>query len=88
MRRDFIGIHLDQRDEVLVGNRAVIAFQEIVDYRSAATGDRQRLKRFNQLLLANGIFRGDTKFYVSLAHTQTDIDRTIEVFSAVIEQLS
>ena len=62
--------------------------QEIVDYRSAATGDRQRLKRFNQLLLANGIFRGDTKFYVSLAHTQTDIDRTIEVFSAVIEQLS
>lgn len=65
----------------------VFTDREIVDYRTLATGNADRLKKFNHLLLAHGIFRGDTKFYVSLAHDQKDIDQTISAFETVMGQL-
>jgi len=66
----------------------VFTDREIIDYRSTATCDAQLLRQFNRLLLEQGVFRGDTKFYLSLAHSQDDIDRTIAAFEAAIEQLS
>ena len=66
----------------------VFTDQEIVDFRSYATGDKGRLKRFNELLIAHGIFRADTKFYMSLAHTPEDIQHTIKIFELVISQLA
>ena len=61
--------------------------EEIVDYRSTLSGDTKLLAKFNQLLREQGIFRGDTKFYVSLAHSAEDVDQTIVVFKDVIARL-
>jgi glutamate-1-semialdehyde 2,1-aminomutase len=61
--------------------------QEISDYRDTLKADTDRLRRFHTLLLENGIFKSLQKFYVSLAHTEGDIARTLEVFSSTIEQL-
>ena len=47
----------------------------IVDYRSMQYGDPQILRQFNELLLAHGVFRGDTKFYISIVHSTEDIER-------------
>ena len=60
---------------------------EIVDYRSTLGSDREMLKRFNQLLLERGVFKGDTKYYVSTAHTQDDVDHTISAFASAIDAL-
>ena len=60
---------------------------EITDYRSTLLADKQMLARFNELLLANGILKGDTKFYVSLAHTSADIQQTMDAFASAIDEL-
>ena len=60
---------------------------DVTDYRSTLLADKQKLGRFTSLLLEHGVFRGETKFYVSTAHTQDDVDRTIEAFSASVEEL-
>ena len=60
----------------------------ITDYRSTLTSDKQMLRRFNQLLLERGILKGDSKFYISLAHTEEDIDLTIEAFAGAIDELT
>ena len=60
---------------------------DVTDYRSALLADKQKLGRFTSLLLEHGVFRGETKFYVSTAHTQDDVDRTIEAFAASVEEL-
>ena len=60
---------------------------EIIDYRSTLSGDKQMLLRFNKLLLERGVFKGDSKYYVSTAHTQDDVDMTIEAFASAIDKL-
>ena len=60
---------------------------EITDYRSTLTADKELLKRFNRLLLDRGVFKGDTKYYLSLAHTEDDLDQTFGAFSSAIDQL-
>jgi len=59
----------------------------IRDYRDTLHGDAATLRRFNQLLRARGIMKGESKYYVSLAHTQADIDQTIEAWSESIKEL-
>ena len=60
---------------------------EITDYRSTLSANKQMLSRFNELLLARGVLKGDTKFYVSLAHTAADVQHTIDAFASAIEEL-
>jgi len=55
---------------------------DVVDYRTTASGDAARLARFNQALRTHGILKGDSKFYVSLAHDDADIAQTIDAFNA------
>ena len=55
----------------------VFTDQPIKDYRDTLKGDKAMLTRFNQLLRERGLMKGETKYYVSLAHTQADIDQTI-----------
>ena len=45
-------------------------------------------KRFNQLLRARGIMKGESKYYVSLAHTRADIDHTIGAWSDALKELT
>ena len=61
--------------------------QEVTDYRSTLLADKQMLGRFNELLLARGVLKGDTKFYVSLAHDSTDVQHTLDAFASAIEEL-
>jgi glutamate-1-semialdehyde 2,1-aminomutase len=60
---------------------------EIIDYRSTLRSDRKMLGRFNKLLLEQGVLKGDTKYYVSLAHTQEDVNHTIEAYASAIDEL-
>ena len=60
---------------------------EITDYRSTLHADKQMLGRFNELLLAQGVLKGDTKFYVSLAHSAADVQYTLDAFASAIEEL-
>jgi glutamate-1-semialdehyde 2,1-aminomutase len=61
---------------------------EITDYRSTLGADKQMVGHFNKLLAERGVFKGDTKYYVSTAHTQDDVDFTIEAFASAIDELS
>ncbi|MEC9099856.1 MAG: aminotransferase class III-fold pyridoxal phosphate-dependent enzyme [Pseudomonadota bacterium] len=50
---------------------------EITDYRGILKADSKKGSAFNQLLRSNQVFKGDSKFYVSLAHTNEDTDLTV-----------
>ena len=61
--------------------------QEITDYRSTLPSDKEKLARFNRLLLQNGVFKGDTKYYISTAHDDDDVDLTIGAFASALEEM-
>ena len=50
----------------------VFTDREVKDYRSAM-GDEAAMKRLNALLRARGILKGESKYYISLAHTDEDV---------------
>ena len=52
----------------------------IVDYRATLTNDVARLRRFNDACLRRGVVKGPTKIYVSCAHTEADVERTLAIF--------
>ena len=62
----------------------VFTDQPIKDYRDTLKGDKALATRFNQLLRARGIMKGESKYYVSLAHTRADIDHTIGAWTDAI----
>lgn len=52
---------------------------EVVDYRTRRAADEAKARRFTSELLARGVFvNPGSGFYVSLAHTEADIDETLE----------
>ena len=65
----------------------VFTDQPIKDYRDTLKGDKAIATRFNQLLRARGIMKGESKYYVSLAHTRADIDHTIGAWTEAIAEL-
>ena len=60
----------------------------IVDYRATLTADRERIKRFNQELLRRGAVKAVNKIYVSLAHTDRDVDDTLEIFDQALAAIA
>ena len=60
----------------------LITDQDISSYRDTLSNDKAAIGRFNQQLLSRGIFRPDSKFYVSIVHSQGDVDQTLAVFDA------
>ncbi|MCI0440332.1 MAG: glutamate-1-semialdehyde 2,1-aminomutase [Chloroflexi bacterium] len=60
---------------------------EVSSYRDTLKANKQMLGRFNRLLIERGVFKGDTKYYISTAHTQRDVDQTIEAFASAIDEL-
>jgi glutamate-1-semialdehyde 2,1-aminomutase len=66
----------------------VFTDQPIRDYRDTLKGDAAIARRFNQLLRARGIMKGESKYYVSLAHTRADIDHTIGAWSDALKELT
>jgi glutamate-1-semialdehyde 2,1-aminomutase len=62
--------------------------QPIKDYRDTLKGNKAIATQFNKLLRERGIMKGETKYYVSLAHTQADIDYTIGAWNEAAKLLA
>jgi glutamate-1-semialdehyde 2,1-aminomutase len=53
--------------------------EEVTDYRTARAADSRKAQRFASELLARGVFvNPSSSWFLSLAHTETDIDETLE----------
>jgi glutamate-1-semialdehyde 2,1-aminomutase len=61
---------------------------EITDYRSTLTADRARLTRFVRLLRERGVFRGFSKFYLSIAHDDRDVEATLAACAGALGRLA
>jgi glutamate-1-semialdehyde 2,1-aminomutase len=59
----------------------------VTDHRSALTADRAMLGAFNQECLKRGVLKGTQKFYVSLAHAEADVERTLEALGGAMSAL-
>ena len=66
----------------------VFTDRPLTDYRAMLTADGALLKAFNAECLQRGIVKGREKLYVSLAHTEHDVARTLETFEAALGALS
>jgi glutamate-1-semialdehyde 2,1-aminomutase len=65
----------------------VFTDREVTDYR-ASLGDQDAMKRYNGLLRERGILKGESKYYVSLAHTDADIRFTLDAFESAIGEIA
>jgi len=65
----------------------VFTDRPLTDYRAMLTADGALLKAFNAECLQRGIVKGREKLYVSLAHTEPDVARTLETFEAALGAL-
>ena len=72
------------------GPLAALVFtdREVVDYRTAFASDRTRARTFLLGLFRRGIFLNpmSTKLYLSLAHTDADIGRFLDVARATLRE--
>ena len=57
------------------------------NYRDMMRADTAMQGHFNRHLRAHGILKGDSKYYMSIAHTDEDIARTLEAFEGAIKTL-
>jgi glutamate-1-semialdehyde 2,1-aminomutase len=61
--------------------------EDITDYRSTLKADKARQARFVTLLRERGVFRGASKFYLSIVHDERDVKETIQAFESAIAAL-
>jgi len=62
--------------------------REIVDFRATLTADRERIRAFNDGCLRRGVVKAVNKIYVSLAHTEADVDATLAIFDDVLAEVN
>ena len=62
--------------------------QPLVDYRATLTADRTRIRAFNEESLRRGIVKAVNKIYVSLAHSDHDLDETLAAFDEALAELA
>ena len=60
---------------------------EITDYRSTLSSDGAMMSAFNAGVIERGVFKGASKFYVSAAHTDEDVERTLEAFAGAVRDM-
>jgi len=60
---------------------------EIRNYRDTLAGDAETMRQFNKLLRERGIMKGESKYYVSLAHTAEDIRFTKDAWADALDEL-
>lgn len=53
----------------------------ITDYRGSLDVDKARSRRFNELVRERGVFKSDSKMYISLAHDERDVADTVAAFT-------
>ncbi len=57
----------------------------IIDYRATLTADRALHTAFTRELIRRGVVKAAQKFYVSLAHGDEEIERTLDAFAGALE---
>ncbi len=67
---------------------AIFTDRPITDYRATLTADGARIRRFNEECLRHGLVKAVNKIYVSLAHTEADVDETLGIFDQVMATLA
>ncbi len=60
---------------------------DVTDYRSTLEVDSDAMAQFNSSLLEQGVFKGASKFYISAAHTDEDVEETITAFESTVDRL-
>ena len=65
----------------------VYAEGPIRNYRDTLKSDAGLAAHFNKHLRAAGILKGDSKYYISTAHTPDDVARTLDGFAAGLKAL-
>jgi glutamate-1-semialdehyde 2,1-aminomutase len=66
----------------------VFTDEPVYDYRSVLTQNRELLRRFNAELLERGILKGNSKMYLSVAHTPADIEQTLTAVRETFEVMT
>jgi glutamate-1-semialdehyde 2,1-aminomutase len=66
----------------------VFTDEPVNDYRGVLTQNRDLLRRFNDELLVRGILKGSSKMYMSVAHTSTDVERTLAAVRESLEVIA
>ena len=64
--------------------------REVVDYASAKTSDTKRYGRFFHAMLDRGVYLAPSQFevgFLSLAHTEQDIEQTLRVVAEAVKAL-
>jgi glutamate-1-semialdehyde 2,1-aminomutase len=67
---------------------AVFTSEPVRDYRGTLRGDANMPRRLNALLRERGVLKGESKYYVSLAHTPEDIRHTRDAWASAIGVLA
>ena len=65
----------------------VFATGPMRNYRDLQRGNADIARQFNLLLRARGIFKTDSKYYISLAHSREDIELTKAAWKSAIQEL-
>lgn len=60
---------------------------EISNYRDTMKANKSILNSLNSNLIDLGVFKGDTKYYVSTVHDAADIEKTVSAFEVAIGKL-
>ena len=66
----------------------VFTDRPITDYRATLTADGARLRAFNAECLRRGVVKGVSKVYVTLAHSDDDVTRTLTVFAEAVDVIA
>lgn len=59
----------------------------IGNYRDILKADEKKLGRFNTEVVARGLLKGATKYYVSIAHGPTEIDETLAIWKDAVRAI-
>jgi glutamate-1-semialdehyde 2,1-aminomutase len=65
----------------------IFAEGDIRDYRSTLRSDAKMQGAINRSLLEQGILKGESKYYLSLAHTEADVAKTLNAWDVAIRAL-
>ena len=58
-----------------------------IESRGMLRGDPDMARRFNALLRQRGVLKGESKYYVSLAHTPEDVRHTCDAWASAMALL-
>jgi glutamate-1-semialdehyde 2,1-aminomutase len=65
----------------------VFGVNEVRNYRDVLKGDAEMLRQFNRLLRDRGILKGESKYYISLAHDAADIRFLKDAWKDALKEL-